>query len=234
MAADADDRLSLSEAAYRWLRREIVLCRLQPAERFTEKGLAARSGYGSSPLRSALTRLEQDGLVRTLPRKGYEVTPLTVKSIDDLFEIWEILGPEVVRHGIARATPPQRDEIVRGFELVDELARATPGGDTAIHLVDTLDATFTLLADATRNTYQAKFFRHLSAEMLRVWLVLLTNEPSAAALQPIEFWRHNILVETDGDAIADASRRTITNARLAALRLVARRPEITNGQRRRD
>lgn len=55
--------------------------------------LALTTGLGVSSIREALTRLDHDGLVRTLPRKGYQVTPLTVKSVDDLFVLWGIIVP---------------------------------------------------------------------------------------------------------------------------------------------
>ncbi|HEY1454899.1 MAG TPA: GntR family transcriptional regulator, partial [Candidatus Dormibacteraeota bacterium] len=89
--------------AYRRLRADIASCRLAPGQRLTERGLAARTGLGVASIRDALTRLDHDGLVRTLPRKGYQVKPLTIKAVDDLFHFWAVIGPELVRRGIMGA-----------------------------------------------------------------------------------------------------------------------------------
>ena len=89
-------RVSLNETAYRRLREDIIACRLAPGQRLTEKQLAADLGFSIAPLRDALTRLDHEGLIRTVPRKGYQVTPLTPKSIDDLFTLWQIVGPELI------------------------------------------------------------------------------------------------------------------------------------------
>jgi acyl-coenzyme A synthetase/AMP-(fatty) acid ligase len=54
---------------------------LAPGARITEKVLAADMGLSVSPLRGALTRLDHEGLVRTLPRKGYQVAPAELESL---------------------------------------------------------------------------------------------------------------------------------------------------------
>ena len=70
-------RISLGEAAYRRLRGDIISCRLVPGQRITEKQLSADMGFGLAPVRDPLTRLDHEGLVRTLPGKGYQVAPTT-------------------------------------------------------------------------------------------------------------------------------------------------------------
>ncbi len=122
MTDPSEPRVSLGEAAYRRVRGDIISCRLAPGQRLTEKQLATDIGLGISPVRDALTRLSHEGLVLTLPRKGYQVAPLTPKSIDDLFVVWEIVGPELVRLGIRQATEEQIAAAKAGFKGLDRLA----------------------------------------------------------------------------------------------------------------
>jgi len=56
-----EEKLSLGESAYRRLRADIVSCRPLPGQRLPEKQLVVDTGFGTSPLRDALTRLDHDG-----------------------------------------------------------------------------------------------------------------------------------------------------------------------------
>src|ERR1700761_283662 len=105
----------LGEAAYRRLRADIVSCRPPPGQRPTARGVTASAGLGVASVRAALPRLDQEGLVRTLPRKGYQVAPLTIKAVSDLFDFWAVVGPQLVRLGVAGATAGELARAEAGF-----------------------------------------------------------------------------------------------------------------------
>lgn len=84
---------SQGEVAYAELRHRIIQCELEPGERITESQLAAETGIGKTPVREALTRLIQEGLVRSIPGHGYEVTPITLRDVQDLFNFRIIIEP---------------------------------------------------------------------------------------------------------------------------------------------
>jgi DNA-binding FadR family transcriptional regulator len=77
-----EGRVSLTEAVYQRLYADVMFGRLASGQRVTERALAAELGLSAAPVRAALARLDHDGLVTTLPRKGYRITPLTLKSTD--------------------------------------------------------------------------------------------------------------------------------------------------------
>jgi len=81
-------RVSLVERAYRELRRRILDNELPAGFQATEAELAAELRMSRTPLREALIRLEQDGLVEVRPRHGMRVLPV---SAEDMREIYEIL-----------------------------------------------------------------------------------------------------------------------------------------------
>lgn len=66
---------SLGRAAYDAIKRDVARCRLAPGAELTEGELATHYGFGKTPVRDALARLAQEGLVRVLPRRGYVVRP---------------------------------------------------------------------------------------------------------------------------------------------------------------
>jgi len=219
-------RISLGEAAYRRLRTDIVSCRLAPGRRFTEKELAKETGFGTSPLREALTRLDQEGMIRTLPRKGYEVTRLTPKSVGDLLELWELIAPELLRRGVARGTLEQKQRVAAGFEELDRVGRGPPGYATAVRLVEVLDEMFAVLAQAGGNDYLIGWVQRLSGDLARIWVIILSVEPSAAIGDPIDFWSRNLVIDQDADAVAESARRYIALFRERVLQIVARWPSV--------
>lgn len=84
---------SQSRVAYTVLRRRIIRCELEPGERITEAQLASETGIGKTPVREALTRLIQEGLVRSIPGRGYEVAPITLGDVQDLFNFRLVIEP---------------------------------------------------------------------------------------------------------------------------------------------
>src|ERR1035441_10685386 len=68
--------------------RELVLSgEFVPGERMSELPLVERLGVSRTPVRLALARLEQEGLLRALPRGGYVVREFTQADIDDATEL---------------------------------------------------------------------------------------------------------------------------------------------------
>ena len=84
---------SQGEVAYAALRHRLIQGELEPGQRMTESQLASEIGVGKTPVREALTRLVQEGLVRSLRGHGYEVTPITLGDVQDLFNFRLIVEP---------------------------------------------------------------------------------------------------------------------------------------------
>jgi DNA-binding GntR family transcriptional regulator len=82
---------SAAKSAYDELYREVVECRLAPGERLTESSVAERLGLGKTPVREALRQLMLQGLVLVTPRHGYFVAPITIRDVDELFQLRRII-----------------------------------------------------------------------------------------------------------------------------------------------
>ncbi|MCW8384644.1 GntR family transcriptional regulator [Streptomyces justiciae] len=228
--SDSDlDAASLGEAAYRRLRADIVSCRLAPGERITERGLAAATGFGMSPIRDALRRLDHDGLVRTLPRKGYQVKPLTIKTVDDLFDFWSVLGPEVARRGLPRTTDEQIERIIAGRDEIMRLTKETGHTrEVALRTVEILDEMFTTLAEAADNDYLTNAHVRVSAELARVWTLVAESElmdPGVELPVQQEGWKEDIL-RRDGAKCAQLVRAHIEQSHNRVLRMLVRWPSV--------
>lgn len=95
---------TLSDSAYRDIKRRILDLRLPPGTAFTEGELVADLGLSKTPIRDALARLRQEGLVEAIARSGYRVTPVTIKDARDLMSLRTLLEGEAAALAASRGT----------------------------------------------------------------------------------------------------------------------------------
>lgn len=95
-------RPSLSTQIYTELRNEIATLQRQPGTLLFENSLAARYQTSRTPVRRALTRLEQDELLEVLPQRGARIAPLSIQRIADAQEIRNSLEITAIRKAAAR------------------------------------------------------------------------------------------------------------------------------------
>jgi DNA-binding GntR family transcriptional regulator len=222
----------LGEAAYRRLRADIASCRLAPGQRLTERGLAARTGFGVASVREALTRLDHEGLVITAPRKGYRVKPLTIKAVNDLFQFWMVIGPELVRLGIAGATDAELKQAAAGFrELSRVVTEDGPTRELALRSVEIADRTFRVLGEATRNEYFISAITRVEGEMSRVWTLVTDSEllQHGEVSAHLDQW-HDTLILRDGDTAAGLAREHIEQYHDRILRTLAVWPSVITSE----
>ena len=87
--ATTPDGLSMVDAAYKEMHRRILDNVWAPGHQALEQEIALQLGMSRTPVREALIRLENEGLVEVIPRRGMRVLPV---SPTDMREIYEILG----------------------------------------------------------------------------------------------------------------------------------------------
>jgi DNA-binding GntR family transcriptional regulator len=115
----------VAQRVFEALKREIIEARLQPGAIVAEGTLAAAYGVSKAPIREALKRLTQLGLVRSVARVGYIVSNVNLGDLDEIFALRCELEPLAARLATARATQAQLDELER-LALVDVHALGSP------------------------------------------------------------------------------------------------------------
>jgi DNA-binding GntR family transcriptional regulator len=96
-----DAEIPLTERAYRALRQAIVRGEFEPGARLRVEELSRRFAVSSSPLREALNRLSEQGLVRAVENRGFRVAPLTAAGVSDLARVRSLVECEALRDAIA-------------------------------------------------------------------------------------------------------------------------------------
>ena len=79
--------LPLRDLVFNTLRQAILTGELKPGERLMEIHLAEKMGVSRTPIREAIRKLELEGLVTMVPRRGAEVAQITEKSMTDVLEV---------------------------------------------------------------------------------------------------------------------------------------------------
>ncbi|MEH7401935.1 GntR family transcriptional regulator [Gottfriedia acidiceleris] len=104
--------LSIREHAYRYLKELILEGHYKPGDRLIERELAVKLNISRTPIREALFRLESQGFVKTVPRKGVIVSNI---SDEDIMEVFTILSSlEVLAAKLA--AKKMTDEIQKEFD----------------------------------------------------------------------------------------------------------------------
>jgi DNA-binding GntR family transcriptional regulator len=85
------DKLGEVERVYRILRDWLITAQLPPGDFLSEADLAERCGTSRTPVREACTRLMQDHWLTRIRRKGFMVTPISVRDIVDLYDYRKLL-----------------------------------------------------------------------------------------------------------------------------------------------
>jgi DNA-binding GntR family transcriptional regulator len=120
------DDTTLRELMFQQLRREIISGAFQRGERLVEEELAEQYKVSRTPVREALRKLELEGLVQYLPRRGVVVTGLSSEDMDEVYATREVLQGLAARLAAEHATD---DEIARLRGLIAEMNEAWAQGD---------------------------------------------------------------------------------------------------------
>ena len=106
-----NEYLPLRDVVFNTLRQAILRGELKPGERLMEIQLANKLGVSRTPIREAIRKLELEGLVLMIPRKGAEVAEITEKSLKDVLEIRRALEDLAVRLACEKITKEELKEL---------------------------------------------------------------------------------------------------------------------------
>ncbi|MEU5263727.1 GntR family transcriptional regulator [Amycolatopsis sp. NPDC021455] len=136
---------TLADRAYRALRDAISTGELRPGQKVTERGLAERLSVSPTPVREAIRRLEQDGLLERTGPRTVQVAAFGDTAVQDLAEVEVALRGMVARFAARHASPAQLDHLDAVLDEADDLLilvqqRRRAGQDISRHVDRLLDA----------------------------------------------------------------------------------------------
>lgn len=203
-----DNYKPLREIVFESLREAIINGHLKPGERLMEIQLAEEMGVSRTPVREAIRKLELEGFVVMVPRKGAYVAGVSIKDIADVFEIRAALEGLAAGLAAERITDTELEALERSLVKV---AEASEAGD--LEQLINMDTDFhDILYKASRNERLVQIVSNLREQIQRFRSTSLSH-PGRMKLALEE---HKKIVEAisdrDVELARDLAREHIENA----------------------
>lgn len=196
-------RASLAEQAYTELERRLVTLELHPGQFLQEKNLTETLGLGRTPVREAVQRLTETGLLKIYPRKGILVQPVQAESLGQVLETRRVLERLLVVKAAERADEPQRARLEKLAGALDSASEAVSDAAhlqavTFFELDHQLDR---LLAGACRNVFLVRSLAPLHAHCRRLWFLFRADVDMGDAARLHAHLARSVSVEDKTGAI---------------------------------
>lgn len=187
-----DEYLPLRDVVFNTLRQAILKGELKPGERLMEIQLANKLGVSRTPVREAIRKLELEGLVLMIPRKGAEVAEITRQDMEDVLEVRTALEELAVKDACDHITDSQLSELKKAS---NEFKKALLEGKDLVTCADADMHFHDVILSATNNRRLIQMLNNLSEQMYRYRMEYLKDERT-----------HKTLIE-EHDAIRRALKK---------------------------
>jgi DNA-binding GntR family transcriptional regulator len=212
----------LVDQAYLRLKADIITHVLEPGQKISEGKLVEHTGLSRAPVRSAMARLLQEGLVVLASSKTQIVAPLTMADVREIFHLRDLLEPDAARLAAGRV------DIAMLKELNKACARPyTPGNtDEEFAFLAANRAFHLAIARSSGHPVQTQWIERLQDAVMRVlWLSLrLENRPSMWSTGHDDIIA--ALAAADGAAAERFARKHLLNGQKAVLDVLMRSRRI--------
>ena len=184
---DVNDYLPLRDVVFNTLRQAILRGEMEPGERLMEIQLADKLGVSRTPIREAIRKLELEGLVIMIPRKGAEVAHITEKDMRDVLEVRAALEELAATLACRNVTPERIEEL----KMANKRFEAAIISKDVVAIVDA-DVNFhDIIYAMTDNQRLIQIINNLREQMYRYRVEYLKDEKNF----PILIREHSQIVE---------------------------------------
>jgi DNA-binding GntR family transcriptional regulator len=207
---------SLSEQALEALRAEILSCRLPPGATVSETLMTERLTMGRAPVRAALARLADEGLVQAVPRRGWMVSLVTVRDIHEVFELRLMLEPEAARRAAGKG---DASSLCR-LDAVCRQGYQPDNPDSALRFLSANRAFHVTVAELAGNHRLARQIGRLLDESARMLVLGLSRRDRSGEMAHEHRALIAALMEGDGQLASEIMHQQVAASRemvLAAL-----------------
>lgn len=181
-----DEYLPLRDVVFNTLREAILRGELKPGERLMEIQLANKLGVSRTPIREAIRKLELEGLVLMIPRKGAEVAQITEKSLRDVLEVRRALENLAVQLACLRMSPQTLVDLKAAARAFEEIL----GGEDVTAVAEADVAFHDVIYMATDNQRLISLLNNLREQMYRYRVEYLKKKECHKQL----LWEHQEII----------------------------------------
>jgi len=211
--ATINEYLPLRDVVFQTLRQAILHGELEPGERLMEIHLAERLGVSRTPIREAIRKLELEGLVVMIPRRGAVVASITEKDLKDVLEVRQTLEVLAAEVACERITP----ELLKELANAAEEFRKLKASDDVTKLAAADVRFHDIIYEATGNARLITILNNLREQMYRYRLEYLKDKGTHERLNKEHQKIYQAIKNGDRKGVAAAICEHIDNQEKAIL-----------------
>lgn len=213
LSMQMNDFLPLRDVVFNTLRQAILTGELKPGERLMEIHLANKLGVSRTPIREAIRKLELEGLVTMIPRRGAEVAQITEKSMNDVLEVRRALDALCVELACERITEEDLGRLKQACEAFEAAVRTKDIKKVAKADVELHD----IIVQATGNQRLIQLINNLSEQMYRYRFEYIKDIGQHQRLIDEHRMIYESIVKKDKEAASQAAHVHIDNQKKAII-----------------
>ena len=206
---------NLRDQAYEIIKNMIILREITPGKKINEEYLAGEIQVSRTPIREALCRLENEGIVKIIPRRGAFVAELSETNVGEILLIREVLEGLVARLATENMDEKTLEKLRKALEKIG----AVPENERDLINYNRSEVDFhALLLDATNNQMLKSMMEMVNAhlQIIRLRTVVI---PHRAKKTVSEHYRILKAIENrDADAAEKLMRQHVRSVREVALK----------------
>lgn len=216
ISSSINEYLPLRDVVFQTLRQAILRGELEPGERLMEIHLAERLGVSRTPIREAIRKLELEGLVVMIPRRGAVVASITETDLKDVLEVrraLEILAAEVACERITQEQLKELERTAEEFYRLKNTEDVTKLAEADVNFHD-------IIYEATGNARLISLLNNLREQMYRYRLEYLKDKRSHEQLNQEHRRIYEGIRTGDKKMVAEAVCQHINNQEQAILKAI--------------
>lgn len=208
--------LPLRDVVFNTLRQAILTGELKPGERLMEIHLANKLGVSRTPIREAIRKLELEGLVTMIPRRGAEVAQITEKSMNDVLEVRRAMDALCVELACDRITPEELEQLKEACDAFEAAVKTSDvkkiaQADVALH---------DIIVRATGNQRLIQLVNNLSEQMYRYRFEYIKDSSQHERLVEEHRIIYQSIVQKDKETASQAAKTHIDNQEKSIIRQI--------------
>ncbi len=199
--------LPLRDVVFNTLRQAILTGELKPGERLMEIHLANKLGVSRTPIREAIRKLELEGLVTMIPRRGAEVAQITEKSMSDVLEVRRAVDALCVELACERISEEELEALKAACDSFEEAVKSgdvkkIAQADVALH---------DIIVRATGNQRLVQLVNTLSEQMYRYRFEYIKDVSQHESLVEEHRIIYESILKKDKETASEAAKLHIDN-----------------------
>lgn len=204
----ANSNRDLKNLAYDIIKEKLITCEYIPGTSLNEGQLSAELGFSRTPVREAISRLEQDGFIKVMPKKGIYVTDISLNDVVQIFQARIEIEPVALRMAGPHLSMDKLLEFREEFSGEEHDVTVGFHKDTNMHLY---------IIDQCGNRFIIDMMHKLFEENTRVVIASKQNEVKIHDARQEHLTIINLLIEEKFEEASNYMRTHVESCRRAAL-----------------